>query len=655
MRLLWLPLVLAACQGPSEEEPPPQAWEEAAAVDLGPMRPVRVGAIEGAEGVAGLRYEPRTALTFAIDPGADRIHILDEVWRHSARPRCIDAERVGEPDVPDWRGECEAGLVELHRGYVRLPNPVDVALDSAGLAAWAVSASGVVARIELDLLADNSLGWLRLGELRPTGLGARSAAWDGGLWLSTDDAVVRLDEDLTVVESVSMDQPRFLDSADASVVLARDGLHLGDSEPIPTPVAAAAGDFVVWWAEDALIWSDGVRVDFPEQPDSMAVDPVSGTAWVASLGDVSRVTREGERLSSGVNATALLVTATHDAALADQDQLVVLNDEQALVDAESPPIYLTNIAFLETPRSFEDAIACDAPNVDGDIARGLRTASFGRELMESLPGGWALGVTPRFAEGVLLCGQEERFSEWTDGPWESGVLMHQSTACTDMDCYGAFMSERVGRLRALGLAPTWIGGGSEHARQGLDPVLGALEVGLSRHLFFGLGLDPALDPEGPTWKEPWPARPGDGSEVFFASSVADLPAGASSGLMSFYPGNSVRGFAMGACAGLLVRECSVLSAGSDHFAESDIAALELLARHAVARRSQATTTWSWHLPDLTQFDYTEGCSRDESGWWSADTATCEATLLQELTWDLHQSLVLNGLARWAMPSELPKP
>ena len=77
-------------------------------------------------------------------------------------------------------------------------------------------------------------------------------------------------------------------------------------------------------------------------------------------------------------------------------------------------------------------------------------------------------------------------------------------------------------------------------------------------------------------------------------------------------------------------------------------------RHAAARREPWVSTFTWHLPDLGTYDYTQGCVSQGDGTWEklADDATCEAEVLTRIHWDLQQVLVENGVAAWARPEGL---
>ena len=85
--------------------------------------------------------------------------------------------------------------------------------------------------------------------------------------------------------------------------------------------------------------------------------------------------------------------------------------------------------------------------------------------------------------------------------------------------------------------------------------------------------------------------------------------------------------------------------------EVDMKAVGLAARHAVARRGEGPSSFTWHLADINLYDYATGCSISEGEL----LGECEGQYLLQLTNDLDQVLVSNGLAVWANPSQLSVP
>lgn len=658
MRLILFSLALVGCKDavPDDSAATDWAWDDAEPVAL-TLRPMLRREIEGAVGVTRLRHDPTTALTFAIDPSAERVHVLDEVYNHDARPACIDVSAVHEDDVPEWRGGCAVGDVELRRGVWELRGVTDVAIDPDTLTAWVVSERGFIAQAPLALGEGSTLGWLRLGDAEATPLTITSAAWSEGLWVTTPTELLRLDESGAVVSREALDGGTILSGDGGLFVWSAEGLRLpGASEPAPAAVAAAAGGRAAWWLDGVLTWSDGAQAPLADAPLALAINPRSGVVYAQLADAVLRLGPDGEALEipAAEAAEAMLVTPTHDLLLAGGAGLSALSDELSLVDDALPPLQLVTIGFLENPKSYADPIYCDGPSLDEALGHRLRTARENQALVAGLPGGVAVAVTPRFAEAVLHCDQADALTFWAADP--VGVLLHQSSECADQACYDALVRQRVGRLRAVGLTPAWVAGSTGDDAEALDLLQPLLAEGITRQLFFAAGLDPSIPFEHPLFKQPWPLRPGDGPGATSLDQLDQFPgAPDAGGAMTLYPGNTIRGFSLGACAGLLAQECIVLGAGEAVFDDADAAAIALYARHAAARREAWVSTFTWHLPDLGTYDYTEGCVDQGDGTWVklAEDATCEAEVLTRIHWDLQQVLVENGVARWARPEALP--
>jgi hypothetical protein len=85
----------------------------------------------------------------------------------------------------------------------------------------------------------------------------------------------------------------------------------------------------------------------------------------------------------------------------------------------------------------------------------------------------------------------------------------------------------------------------------------------------------------------------------------------------------------------------------------DVVLLDLLLHRAITESVSAEVrTWSFHLPDIGSFDYTEGCEQDDQIWSGED---CPAALLQAWLIDVDRRLVDAGLVRWTLPGNLERP
>ncbi|MBK9368153.1 MAG: hypothetical protein IPN01_17895 [Deltaproteobacteria bacterium] len=659
MRQILFALALGGCNdaAPEDSEAPDWAWDDAPPVAL-TLRPMLSREIDGASGITRLRHDPATALTFAIDPAAGRVHVLDEVYAHDARPTCVEVEDIHEEDVPEWRGGCAEGEVELRRGVWALSGVIDVAIDPDTLTAWIVSERGFVAQSPMALGEGTTLGWLRLSDAISTSLTITSAAWSDGLWVTTPTELVRL-EGGEVTQRESLADATILSGDGGLFLWSPAGLHLpGVAEAVPATLAAAAGGRAVWWQDGVLTWSDGATLALDETPLALAVDPRSGVVTARTADALLRLSPEGETARVELppateTPETLLVTPTHDVLLAGGDVLSVHSDELSLIDDSRPPLQLIPIGFLENPKNYNDPIYCDGPSLEDALGHRLRTARENQALVAGLPGGVAVAVTPRFAEAVLHCDQADAIQFWAADP--VGVLLHQVSECPDQTCFDDMVKQRIGRLRAVGFTPAWVAGSTADDTVGLDLLKPLLAEGLTHQLFFATGLDPTIPFEHPLFKQPWPLRPGDGPGATTLDHLDEWPGDPDGdGAMTLYSGNTLRGFSLGACAGLLAQECIVLGAGEAVFDEDDALAIALYARHAAARREPWVSTFTWHLPDLGTYTYTQGCVSQGDGTWEklADDATCEAEVLTRIHWDLQQVLVENGVAEWARPEGL---
>ncbi len=631
---------------------------------LSPLRTWRSAEVEGAVYISRLRHDPVTGLTFGVDAPASRVQIFDPVLGHAGERLCVTPEslRLDDPGDPAWQEDCGPGEVSLHRGYIDALAPVDVAIDPVGLSAWVVSEGGELYRVELDLMAGPTLGYLRADPPISTGLtGLRSAVWaEGSLWVAQWDRVLRLGPDGAVVEERPALEPELLSGDGGLWLHTSEGLVPPVGEVLPGSWAAAAGGRGITWSDGQLLTTDGWSMEWPSPPAALAIDPRGEGAWVLTATELIRVDEgggEAARVTVEGGGGAIAPTWTHEVVVVGSTRVGLYADERPLAD-DRPPLYLTSLTALEKPAQYSDPIACS-----GEGAVGARLAEAERTWawLQTQPGAgsWGVAVSARFAEAVESCGEQAAFEPWLDGHGELGLMLHQPTGCGDPSCYRGAVRERADQVLALGVRPTWA---TAFHGERFDWVSEVRAQGVDRYLLFGAGIDPALGGDDPRSKEGFPLLPGGGTAAFAVEEQAALPppvpllAALMAGChpppaeLSFYPGTNRAAFAQDQCEGLLYVECIYLERNSGWFDEDDLVALALAIRRAAARRSDGVASFTWHLADLGEYPYTEGC--EISG--AALDGGCEATWIADILKDF-DILSRAGVAAWAAPGELPAP
>lgn len=613
--------------------------------------------MQGSVAIDHLRHDPRSGYTFAIDSSAGRVHLIDELMGHSSEVLCLDPSEILEDPAPQYQEGCNAGEISLHRGFVKADDVVDVAVDREGQQAWVVTADGQLISVEMSLARGDALGWLRASEPIETDLEVTSAVWSDGLWLATPDQVVQV-EGSAVVDSLDVLGATLVSGEEGLWIHSEDSLYLPTGKMVNATLVSASMGLAAWWDDGRLLSSEGLSVEVPEQPTALSIDGKSGVIWTLGSGHLTRY--QDEDIKSVKEAgTGLMVTPTHDVMVIDESVVRVYYDEESLISGD-PPIELVGVTALESPNSTKQLIRCTG---SGSIGSKLTMAAANREVMELLPGVMGVAVSARFAEGVHHCSEYDAFGPWLDGRFELGLMLHQNTDCEDGDCYIDTIEERSAQVLTLGVRPTF---GTSYDGGEFNWVQALRDFGIDRYLLFGASIHPDLSIEDNRAKQGWPLQPGDGPAVLSVSSVDDicdrdpvpswLPAlgfGCSAPVssISLHPGLSRAAFTMDGCDSLLYIECALLERNSKTYDDVDMKAIGLAARHAVARRGDGPSSFTWHLADINLYDYVDGCSITAGEL----VGECEGQYLLQLTNDLDQTLVSNGLAVWANPSQLSAP
>jgi len=689
--LAQLPLLLAACSAECRSAPgdsgAPLPWEQLEALELEPFRELARTELPLAQAPLRLTLVERPPLVLVSDPLAGGVHVADERFRHDPRAWCVDASAWDwEQDGLDRRGDCDEGLVQVQRGWLE-PQAAALAAtaDQDSLDVFVLDADGLLSVASTHPQLAHPLDSLRLQEgPQLEGLAARLAA--------APDATV-----LLAVEG----QERWVALGECLLAFDDDGSLL---QEIALP--GVATDLVLtggapWAAAGEALWADGAVIDLQAACQRLTPDGVGGV-W-ASLPDAGlalqldadgqqqrQVAAQGmtgplawdagaQRLYLAVDdgvlaadpgaadtglASALYeldspadlaVSGSHEILLLDSaGELAVYGDDSAM--GHAAPLHVMTVAFAENPKTRDEQIPCrgDETSMQGL----LETAQGNRAFMDDLPGAQALGITPAAARMVAQCGQVDAFRQVWDAPRsEPGLLFHdQPDGCEgDEDCYLGFLTEEVATLALHGINSTWASGIAPHYDEGYDWVAGLAQAEFtSRFLFFGMSVLPEISGDDPRSKDPYPWEGGAAPRAWLVASAAAISEPVQEGTMALYPGNNRPAFQVGACPNLAVKECNQLGQGGGaSFDEQDMLVLDLLLRRAIAQRSDSgPDSWTYHLPAIGVYDYTEGCSASER-LWSGEG--CEAALLQSWLMQVHQRYVLNDLASWTLPSELPLP
>lgn len=590
------------------------------------------------------------------------VHILDPFYRHDPSMQCVPAGGWPEWGHEERQGRCREGQVETQRGALRTAAGVaDVSGDRDGLRIAVLEEGGALHVANADLLAGNPLDYLRFTSGPSLGAATQLALDGERLWVA-EGATLRALALADGSEQASV----ALDSAvrDIQVLhghtwaltaggLWRDGVQVwtGDASGV------AVGDAVALTVADAVVVLDDDGGAVLERHE------IADLVGVAALGPDQRVyapTARGVLAVGGGAPEALAAPGASVVAASSSHEVLVLGDagvevylDDGAVDAGAPPLQLAISAFLESPASERQDIPCTDGGEDGDMAQSVQRAAASARLLADLPAAVAMGITPHLARRVRECGEEEIIGKVLDNErLQVGVLFHDvPTQCDqdDVDCLAAAFETQAGRVTQLGAG--WaFSAGVQSMTPRWPEVLLQLDAP-PRVMFSSLSAFPEIDHhKDPRAKEAWPLAAGERSTVQYIDTLSDLaPAGSLSegGALAVHPGNSVSAFNLSGCANLLVRECKRIRAGgASEFSEADLAVLSLMVHRAVSERGEGVSSWSFHLPDLATYNYTEGCAAEQR-LWSQD---CQAGRLQAWAFDVHRRYVLNGLAAWATPA-----
>jgi hypothetical protein len=680
-----LALLLLACpakeRAPAEDSaaPPaePSPWDDLAPIALDPARELIRASIDHGGAPQRLAIAPAGPTVLVLDD-AGAVHLFDGRFRHSERSWCVPLRDWDHlEDGADRTGRCAADEAELQPGEWASDVPIAAVAASPDGAAWAIDAEGVLWRAALGWSAsENPLDQGRLARVADTGLrDARllSAGADGTVHVATADRIVTLGADGFVASELPFDAASDLLADDGHVWVAGPAGLVRDGAPVVTGAVArlasdgAGGVWVAFVEEGRLRRVDASGAVLADTALSglvgpIARDPRDGRVRALTDAGFATVDADGALRATAARAPAvdLVVSAAGEIVLLEADgALAVLVDETAL--PSGPPLRVYIAGFVENPREEGAGVPCVGE--DESIARYMETATRNRAWLDDVPATLALGITPTAARRARTCGYGPQLrAVAATGRTEAGVLFHDRPDCgTDADCLAGELADDVAAITSVGATPTWSSGLSSWDLE-QDWVAGLVAAGAPLRLaFFGLGADPDVPHADPRAKEPLPWRgdaPPSGWSIDAGSEIAErAPGGAAADValdraLTVWPGMNAPGFHLGACANLPIVICDRVRGGTgDVFDADDVAVLDLLLLRAMALRAPgSTSTWSFHLPAIEAWDYTEGCT-EQDGVWSGEG--CEAALLQQWAFGAHARFVAPGYLAWTLPSELP--
>lgn len=667
---MLLPLLAAlACNRSEPEGEPattPDPWEALEPVALDPFREIASASLAAETAPASLRTLPERSLSFVLSGGV--VLALDARYHHDPSGRCVDAS--GWPELLDAtaQGACPEGSAWTQRGKLATAAPiVSFAVDRASLRLALLTDKGGLGLADADVLSGDPLDLLRPGEVVSLETGPLSeatvSAMEGeDLWVADGASLWRLDPSGGAIQETHAlpgEAQALLLRESRPWVLTSAGLWAdGETLTEPLGLALAATDDTVWVGAEDGLWqvdTEQLEVEFISVPGAtgpLTVDEATGRVWAATSAGLASL-QDGLLTQHNTDPVSDLAmnSAGELVALGEAGQIRVYVDETSLTGAE--PLDLLIAAFIERPRGPKDSAPCTGETES--VAAFAATAADNAAVLADQPLPVALGLTPNFARRARACEVIDVVAPLLSASnTEPGVLFHAlAEDCTDQACLADFLASEAAELTALGLDPTWASGLAPQDALSLDWVLALDQAGgPGRYLFFGLSTLPEITGEDPRAKDAWPLAAGERASAWRVGSAETVAEHDPSGSLSVYPGDNTPLFNLGNCPNLLLEECHLSNmGGGTEINADDVSTLALLLHRAVAERD-GVSTFTFHLPDLGVYDYTQGCTVTDRVWSGEG---CEAALLQAFGFDVVQRYVANGLVRLRLPSELDTP
>ena len=446
----------------------------------------------------------------------------------------------------------------------------------------------------------------------------RSIDHHGGAWWTTTAQTTRRDGQEAGPGGMALVAAR-----DALWVLTPTALVPLHSASTPIALTQPAGKAIFWGDRVLYTTVDGVMESLPD-------------------GDVPRIEEPIVDLQTNAAQELVVLDSNHT--------VRVFVDETTY--STTHPLHVWGSTFIEKPRKSDNQIACYGPT--NSIQAIHERANINLSWLNDLPVAFALGVTPAHWRRATQCETTERLNSFVSH-LELGVLFHEAPMQCDgnQSCYQAALQAD---FDSFSEPPHWVSGLGSHTDLAVDWVHALREIGApSQYAFFGMSLRPdVVHVDDIRAKNNWPSALGDHSRTWAADSVSQLVDGNPGGWMQIFPGNNIPMFNLGGCANLFLNECHSLGrGGGDEVGETDIESLNILLHRALmSAQEDGIHTWNFHLPDIGEYTYIDGCAKEEGRWHGAD---CEAARIQNWLFDVHLRMVDKGLIHWALPSHLGQP
>lgn len=624
---------LLACHR-DDPERGPAPWDSLATIPLRVFSPLMTQSATGTQ-LARLKS---TQLTLVVE--SDQIRVLDARYHHYPGPTCLNAT-LWAFDPTGRQGGCATDEIEVRRGLLTAAGSTITGVATYQDDIYFLNKKGALFTASGNVEIENPYDYLRpvlketleqSGMLAISPEGVLAVAEGSSLWVAPD---TEYSLEGTALQ-IGWDEGGLR-------VLTDTGLWWDE-----TWVTRAAQDMAIAGESTLLAGEDGLfQVQKVGSPKTISNQPVRQVAVGTHL--VGATDREliawdwaGVELDrtdvSGV--VDLLVSTTDEVVGLQEDGTVqVFLDELALQD-ERPPLKAAITAFFERPRKESDDVDCSG---EESVKAFVERAVGQKDFLADLPFPVALGVTTWGARRIAECKQDDTFAPLLEQS-TVGVLYHYAPEeCGgDVGCYEDFLRTERGYVLDLGQPATWMTGVAPHEDLGLDWVAGMQSIGGPMQMLFpGMSFLPGVDHDtDPRAKDSWPWRVEELGTARHLGAASDFGEVTSEGEMTVFPGDNIPVYSLSGCPNLFLWECYTTGGGGGKTVTAeDVVQLSLMLHRAIAMRGEGAS-WTFHLPDLGLYDYTEGCTERDRLWSGED---CSAAVLQSWALDRWQRYIPAGI------------